>query len=315
MRISISNMLLTILLLTFAAAGVRAEVKLPDVISDGMVLQQKLPVPIWGTASPDEVVTVKFAGQVKTATTDSTGHWKVVLGPLKASSIPAPMTIAGSKTISFKDVLVGEVWLVAGQSNMQRLLSETANGEAAIAAANHPLIRLFNLSREVAFKHKPPPLGVWRASTPESVKDFSAAGYYFGVELQKALGLPVGLINSSYGGSQAEAWKPTSYLMASPDLRPTVERTKIWDAERAEVRARYARELTEWREGAEKAKAEGARPKPSPSVPDALREYRVASSIYDGMIEPLVPFRIRGAIWYQGESNEDRAEQYGILLP
>ena len=158
-------------------------------------------------------------------------------------------------------------------------------------------------------------LGEWAACTPESVKEFSAAGYYFGVEMEKELKAPIGLINSSYGGSQAEAWTPVEYLNASPDLKATVERTKIWDAERDTVRANYAEAIKKWREDQEKARASGARPSPSPGVPDALRDYRVASSIYDGMIEPLIPFAIRGAIWYQGESNEARAEQYGILMP
>jgi sialate O-acetylesterase len=198
---------------------------------------------------------------------------------------------------------------------MQRLLSETENGAAVIAAANHPLIRLFNVSRQVAFKHAPPPLGVWLACTPDSVKQFSAAGYYFGVELQRELKVPIGLINSSYGGSQAEAWTPVEYLTASPDLKPTVERTKIWDEERPRVKEQYDAAIKKWREEADEAKAKGAKPQPSPSVPDALREYRIAASIYDGMIAPLIPFSLRGAIWYQGESNEARAQQYELLLP
>src|SRR6059058_1804572 len=234
---------------------------------------------------------------------------------MKANATAATMTIAGRNTIELGNILVGEVWLVAGQSNMQRLLSETANGDAATAAADHPNIRLFNVSRQVAFKHAPPPLARWLACSPLSIKEFSAAGYYFGVELENELHVPIGLINSSYGGSQAEAWTPVEYLLASDDLRPTVERTKIWDEERSRVRAEYDEAIKKWRAEADKATTAGARPSPSPAVPDALREYRIASSIYDGMIAPLIPFYIRGAIWYQGESNEARAQQYGILLP
>src|SRR5690349_21998134 len=158
---------------------------------------------------------------------------------------------------------------------MQRLRSETANGEAAIAAANHPLIRLFNVSRQVAFKHANPPLARWQACSPQSVKEFSAAGYYFGVELEKERHVPIGLINSSYGGSQAEAWTPVEYLLASDDLRPTVERTKIWDEERPRVKVQYDEAIRQWREEADTAKAAGAVPRPSPAVPDALRVYRV----------------------------------------
>ena len=305
--------LLAVLLTT--ATSVRANVSLPDVISDGMVVQQKQKVPIWGRADPGEPITVRFAGQSKKTIASPDGNWIVKLDPMIANATPASMIVSGNNTIELKNILVGEVWLVAGQSNMQRLLSETADGEAAIAAADHPLIRLFNVSRQVAFKHRSPPLATWQVCLPQTVKEFSAAGYYFGVELQKELRVPIGLINSSYGGSQAEAWTPTEYLLTSNDLRPTVERTKIWDEERPRVRVEYDEALKKWRAEADQALAAGARPSPSPAVPDALREYRIASSIYNGMIAPLIPFYIRGVIWYQGESNEARAQQYGLLLP
>jgi sialate O-acetylesterase len=308
------RLVIAVLVLSVATVA-HANVTLPDVISSGMVLQRDQAVPIWGRADPGEAVTVRFNGQVKTTTAGADGRWMIRLQRLKAITTPAVLIVEGKNNIELQDILVGEVWLVAGQSNMQRLLRETANGEQAIAAANHPTIRLFNVSRQVAFKHAPPPLGVWRACSPESVKEFSAAGYYFGVELQKQLKVPIGLINSSYGGSQAEAWTPVEYLTASADLKATVDRKKIWDEERPRVKVQYDEAIKQWREEADKAKAAGAVPRPSPSVPDALREYRVASSIYDGMIEPLIPFSIRGAFWYQGESNEARAQQYGILLP
>lgn len=303
-----------VLMLLATMATSRANVTLPDVIGDSMVLQRGHAVPIWGKADAGESVTVRFLGQAKSAVADKAGKWSVNLNAMKANSAPATMLIEGKNKLELKDILVGEVWLVSGQSNMQLRLSETKDGEQAIAAANHPLLRLFNVSRQVAFKHAPP-LGVWQACSPQSVKEFSAAGYYFGVELQKELNVPIGLINSSYGGSQAEAWTPVEYLLGSDDLRPTVERTKIWDAERPKVKADYDAAIKKWRDDDERAKATGARPTPSPSVPDALREYRIASSIYNGMIAPLIPFMIRGAIWYQGESNEARAQQYGHLLP
>ena len=293
----------------------QARISVPDIVGSGMVLQRDQSVPIWGTAEPGESVTVRFGRQKLNAVADKQGKWVVRLRAMRASITPDSLYIEGSNKLEFKDILVGEVWLVAGQSNMQRILSETANGAEAIAAANHPSIRLFNVSRAVAFKHQNPPLGIWQACTPESVKQFSAAGYYFGVELQKELKTPVGLINSSYGGSQAEAWTPVEYLLASNDLKPTVDRRQIWDEERPRVKVQYDEATKKWREGADKAKAAGAVPQPSPAVPDALREYRIAASIYDGMIAPLIPFAIRGAFWYQGESNEARAQQYEILLP
>ncbi|MFL6468667.1 MAG: sialate O-acetylesterase [Pyrinomonadaceae bacterium] len=302
-------------LVLFLCIAARAEVALPDVIASSMVLQQKQVTPIWGTAEPGEAVIVTFGKIKKTVVADASGKWRVDFGKLSANLSPQMMTIAGRNTIVLKDILVGEVWLVAGQSNMQRLLRETDNGDAVQAAANHPNIRLFNVSRQIAFKHTPGKLAEWAACTPESVKEFSAAGYYFGVELEKELKVPIGLINSSYGGSQAEAWTPVEYLLASPDLKATVERTKTWDEARPRVRVEYDAAIKKWREDSDKQRAAGVRPSPSPGVPDALREYRIASSIYDGMIAPLIPFAIKGAIWYQGESNEARAEQYNILLP
>lgn len=306
---------LTFCLVTCAFLSVRADVTLPDVIGNSMVLQQKQAISIWGKAEPGEAVSVSFGRIRRTAVADANGKWIVDLGKFSADSSPREMTIAGKSTIVLKDILVGEVWLVSGQSNMQRLLRETSDGAAVETAANHPNIRLFNVSREVAFKRRAGKLGEWAACTPESVKEFSAAGYYFGVDLEKELKVPIGLINSSYGGSQAEAWTPEEYLLANPDLKVTVERTKIWDAERPRVRVEYPEAIKKWREDAERQRAAGVRPSPSPSVPDALREYRIAASIYKGMIEPLIPFAIKGAIWYQGESNEARAEQYNILLP
>jgi sialate O-acetylesterase len=296
-----------------AALDARANVTLPDVLASSMVLQREMKVPIWGSAAPGEAVTVRFAGQKRDAVADGQGQWTVYLAAMKANPTPASLIVQGQNRIELTDILVGEVWLVAGQSNMQLRLGETDNGEQAIAAANYPQLRLFNVSRQVAFKHAPPPLGRWKLCTPESVREFSAAGYYFGVELQKTLGVPLGLINSSYGGSQVEAWTPIEYLNARPELRPTVERKKIWDAERDQVKRDYAETIRNWTAEAERSKAAGA--KPSPPVPDALREYRVASSIYDGMILPLAPFGLRGIVWYQGESNEARAQQYALLLP
>ncbi len=314
MKVDLKILLAAMML--FAVSGVvKADIHLPDVIGSSMVLQQKQKVPIWGTAEAGEAITVTFGGKKKSAVADANGKWRVDLDPMNANSMGQSMKVVGKNTIELTDILIGEVWLVAGQSNMQRLLRETANGDAVQAAATHPNIRLFNASREVAFKKKQGKLGEWAGCSPKSVAEFSAAGYYFGVEMEHELKVPIGLLNSSYGGSQAEAWTPVEYLNANPDLKATVERTKIWDAERAQVRIGYDAAIKKWREDQDKAKAAGARPSPSPGVPDALRDYRIASSIYDGMIAPLTPFAIKGAFWYQGESNEARAEQYNILLP
>lgn len=303
------------ILIALSSITALADIRLPDVIGSSMVIQQKQTIPIWGFAEPGETVTVAFAGQKKTTVAGADGKWRIDLSKLSANTNPQVMTVIGKNTIKLNDVLIGEVWLVAGQSNMQRLLRETANGDAVQADANHPDLRLFNVRREVGFKRTSKPIGEWATCTSQSVAEFSAAGYYFAVELQKELKVPIGMINASWGGSQAEAWTPVAYLNASPDLKPTVDRTKIWDATREKVRVDYAAAIEAWRKKSDEQKSAGARPSPSPGVPDALRDYRIASSIYDGMIEPLIPFAIRGAAWYQGESNEERAEQYNLLLP
>jgi sialate O-acetylesterase len=293
----------------------RADVVLPDVIGDAMVLQRDRAVPIWGKADPGETVTVSFGKQSKKAVADKDGKWRVTLDAMPASDVPATMTITGKNKIELKNILVGEVWLMSGQSNMQWTLTDTINGAAAVAAADHPTIRLFDVSRRVALKQESGPLGAWKVCAPQTVAGFSGVGYYFGVELQKELHVPIGLINSSFGGTQAEAWTPVEYLLASDDLRPTVERTKVWEAERPRVQAEYDEAMKRWRAAVEKARADGTRPPNQPTVPDALRPQRIAASLYDGMIAPLIPFAIRGAAWYQGESNEARAQQYEILLP
>lgn len=292
-----------------------AKVTLPAILSDSMVLQRDQEVPVWGCAAPGEQISVTFAGQQKQTTADNEGKWMLYLSPLQASAQPANMLITGENTIELKGLLVGEVWFCTGQSNMQLTLPETAHGKEAIAAADHPMIRLFNVSRKVAFGHEEGPLAVWQTCTPASVREFSAAGYYFGVALQEELNVPIGLVNASFGGSQVEAWTPVEYLLASPELRPTVEREKMWEKERPQVQKQYDADMAAWRAEVEKAKAEGTEEPRAPRVPDALREYRIAASIYDHMIEPLIPFATKGILWYQGESNEERAEQYGLLLP
>ena len=151
--------LLAVILAALSFSDVWADVHVPDVIGGSMVLQQKQRIPIWGTAEPGETVTITFGGQKKTVIADANGKWRVDLGKFAANSIPQTMTIAGKNTIELKDILVGEVWLLGGQSNMQLRLQETGNGEAVRAAANHPRIRLFNASREVAFKKRAGKLG------------------------------------------------------------------------------------------------------------------------------------------------------------
>ena len=289
-------------------------VKVPDIISSGMVLQQQAAVPIWGTALPGEAIKVSFAGQQHEAKADMSGNWVIYLDPMQASSEGRMMMIQGINSIHLKAVVVGEVWLCAGQSNMQLILSMTSKGDSVIASANYPLLHLFNVSRAIAFGHTSGKLGVWESCTPNSIKEFSAAGYYFGLGLTKHLKVPVGIINASFGGSQAEAWTPQAYLRI-PELQPCIDRDTLWARQRSDVQISYAKQLTDWKKYAEKEKAAGKKPKEAPHQPEALRDYRPTASIYNAMIAPLISYKIKGCFWYQGENNEGRAEQYGVLLP
>lgn len=289
-------------------------VDLPDIISDSMVLQQNQPVPIWGKALPGEEVTIRFKNQIKTVITDEQGNWYIMLDPMPADSVPTDMWIEGINTIHLKGILVGEVWLCAGQSNMQLTVNESLNGDSVVATAHDPQLRLFNVSRITSFGHQYGPIGQWQTSYPASVRIFSAVAYYYGWLLREKLHVPVGIINVAYGGSQAEAWTPVAYLH-TPDLQPCVDREHIWAAQRAAVQHQYQQAIAEWKAYAAKERAAGHIPREAPHQPDALREYRPAGSIYEHMIKPLIPYTVRGVVWYQGESNEDRAEQYGILLP
>lgn len=308
------NRLLLVLMLLSATLRSTAFVRLPDILSSGMVLQCSATLPIWGTALPGEGITVTFAGQECQTKANMSGHWQVCLAPMEASRVGQQMVIKGINTIRLTDILIGEVWLCAGQSNMQLILSRTNKGDSVISSANYPMLHLFNVNRANAFGHSRGPLGIWERCTPQSVKEFSAAGYYFGLALQRRLQVPVGIINCSYGGSQAEAWTPKAYLQA-PDLLPCILRDTLWAKERAIVQVRYAQQLKDWKEYADKHKAAGGKPKEAPHQPEALRDYRPTASIYNYMIRPLIPFQIKGCLWYQGESNEGRAEQYGLLLP
>ncbi|WP_020530389.1 sialate O-acetylesterase [Flexithrix dorotheae] len=293
----------------------KGEIRLPAILSDSMILQRNQPIPIWGWAEPGEKITVNFGGQSVETETEVSGKWLVNLKPLEANANPQTLSITGSEKIDLNGILIGEVWLLTGQSNMQWELQQANNGEEEVSKAHHSHIRLFNVSRGVAFKKHEGVLANWQECTPASARKFSAAGYFFGLDLHQNLNVPIGLINSSYGGSQVEAWMPEEYLLASDDFRPCVERTEIWEKERPAVQAKFEQDLKNWEEAVKQTEINGEKLPRKPRVPDALRDYRIASSIYNNMIAPLIPYAIKGAFWYQGESNEERAEQYGLLLP
>ena len=262
----------TIALLTGPAA--RADVRLPAVFSDRMVIQRELPVKVWGWADAGEKVTVTLAGRTATATAGDDGTWAVTLEPVAATG-PIELTIAGNNTIALSDILVGEVWVCSGQSNMQWSVARSDNAQEEIAAAKYPNIRLFTVKRTIAKDPQDDCQGAWSECNPQTVPGFSAVGYFFGRELHKELDVPVGLINSSWGGTRAEAWTSGAGLADEPIFEPILQRSATFN----------------------------------PNTPHQ------ASVLFNGMIRPIVPLGIRGAIWYQGESNAGRAWQYKKLFP
>ena len=288
---------------------------LPGIIGDSMVLQRNLLIPIWGKADVRETVEISFCGQTASTVTDEKGNWKIWLGPFDANATPSNMIIAGSNIVELKNILIGEVWLCAGQSNMQWKLEQSTGAREAIATANYTNIRLFNVNRDVAFKRRKGKLASWQICSPATVREFSGIGYFFALELYQEMGIPIGVINSSYGGSQAEAWTPAEYLAVNDDLKPCIERDKVWEVEREQVRVEFEKQMKEWKELSKRSRAKGKIPPAQPPIPDALRDFRISASIYKNMIEPLIPFAIQGVLWYQGEANVERAEQYGVLLP
>jgi sialate O-acetylesterase len=316
-RSRIAAVVLLSVAIALAAAAVRADVRLPKIIGDHMVLQQDVPVPIWGWADAGEKVTVTLGKRQATATADGNGKWMVKLDALEAGG-PHEMTIRGNNAITLSDVLVGEVWVASGQSNMQFSVAGSLNAQEEIAAARYPRIRLFTVARKTADQPQDDCEGSWAACTPETVPGFSAVAYFFGRCLHRELKVPVGLINTSWGGTPAEAWTSLDAQQGNPVLQPTLDRwnrqISAYDPEVA--RQRYEKALAAWKKAAEKAKAEGSKPPRRPNAPsDPSESPHRPANLYNGMIAPLLPFAIRGAIWYQGESNCSRAGQYLTLFP
>lgn len=273
------------------AWGASAAVRPAAVFGPHMVLQQGMPVPVWGRAEPGETVEVSFGGCRRSVRADAAGRWTAKLDAMPASGEPRVLEIRGAAPaapVRFEDVVVGEVWLCSGQSNMERQLGPRPpqkplnDWEAEAAAANFPLIRHFGVAHRAG---PPPPADVegrWEVCAPGTVTNFTAVGYFFGRELHRQLGVPVGLLHSSWGGSKAVAWIGAPALESPPEVRA------MRDAALAAL-----------------ATTNVAKPRPT----------WTPSALYDSMIAPLVPYAIRGAAWYQGESDCGNAAHYRTLFP
>jgi sialate O-acetylesterase len=307
---------LFILLSMLMAAVAMADVKLPAIIGDNMVLQQGRKVAIWGWADPGEQVTVTLGEQKESATADAKGQWKVELGPLKKSG-PYEMTVAGKNTLSIHNVLAGEVWVCSGQSNMEfavwnhGVFGGVKNAEAEVAAANYPMIRLFMVKRAVAGKPQTDLQGHWVVASPATVGSFSAVGYFFGRDLFRAINSPVGLIDSTWGGTEAEAWTSAEAMQADPELKALADSWQQRIAEFPKALDQYTEKLRDWEKTEEEVDAAGKVAVPIPPLPRDPRGFCWrASSLWNAMIAPITPYAIAGTIWYQGESNADFAYQY-----
>ena len=317
--------------ISLAASQARADVKPHALFSDGMVLQRGMKCPVWGTADPGEIVSVSFAATKGNASivlsasvnAGKNGKWRIDIqvAPEMAGG-PYEMVIKGKNTITLKDVYVGEVWICSGQSNMEFHLSGAHNAKEAIAKAKNPKIRLFTVQKNTSdkplsgFKGQPK----WQECNPETAKNFTAVGYFFGRDLQKALDVPIGLIHTSWGGTVAEAWTTRAALESNPELKGMIEQ---YDKNRSSAQANYEKALKKYeadlakhKEAVAKAKEEGKNPPKPPRKPGMpSNNPNRPCVLYNAMIHPLQPYAIKGAIWYQGESNAGRAYQYRTLFP
>lgn len=308
------------LLLTLLATGhAAAELKLPNIFSDHMVLQQKHANPVWGWDAPGTEVTVQFAGQSKSTQVGADGKWRVQLDPLPANSKPAGMEIKGTSTRLIKDVLVGEVWVCSGQSNMRWSVASSWDADLEIATAKFPRIRLLQVPNVGTQEPQTDFAATWQVCTPETVGPFSAVGFFYGRVLHQMLNVPIGLINNAWGGSAAEAWVRRDLLESDPRFARLMADWKQREADLSTEQARqnYEKALAAWKEKAAAAKAAkqpfALRPPQGPE--QVLSGNHRPGNIYNGSLLPSIGYGIKGAIWYQGETNSTRAFEYASLFP
>jgi sialate O-acetylesterase len=307
-----------ILLCAFTAlASLRAEVVPAPLFTDNAVLQRDKPIPVWGTADAGEKVSVSFAGQSLATTADASGRWRVDLAPLPANATPATLVIQGNNTVSLSNILVGEVWLASGQSNMEWIVNKTFDAALDIpASARFPLIRHIQIEKKVSDSPVATARGTWKVAGPATTGEFSAVGYFFALEVNTTLNVPVGIIHSSWGGTPVESWmSPASYQTIPAEAAAVQERWSKTVAAFPAAKAKYEADLAGWE--AKKAAAQVAgKPfnKPAPRAPSGPGHQNTPAGLNNGMIAPLAPYALRGALWYQGESNAARASEYHALF-
>ncbi len=323
----------------------RADVRLPAIFGEHMMLQAGTNTPVFGWADPGEGVTVTVGDARATTTTGADGKWKVVFTDLKISGTPVTVTVSGKNSLTFKDVLIGDVWVCSGQSNMalpvRRVLGRNAKDPKGLGQINFPQIRLFKMPKVTDLEPQADCKGSWAVCTPDAAREFSATGYFFGREIHLAEKIPVGLINACRGGSSGQMWTSLEGLQSEAALSNYLNQALAARADYPRRKERYLRDKAQWAEDtakwpdllkrweadAAKARAEGKTPPAKPVQPgeaparpegmDAWEDDVLCAPmvLFNTMIAPLIPFGIKGAIWYQGEGNSNDWDLYQILFP
>lgn len=294
-----------------------AEISPSPLFQNGAVLQREKNVPVWGIATPASSVTVTFAGQTKTSTADATGKWQVSLDPMPASAEGRTLTLTENNTppLEIKDVLVGEVWLGSGQSNMQWAINQTRKEDQDLAASGPvPLLRLFDVPRVLNHARQQTVNATWKPANPETAKSFSAVGYFFGKQLAEELKIPVGIIHSSWGGSRIEPWWAEEGLEGIAELAATQTHRLARSPGFPQYDQALRQHITAVRTWADQAEAALAANQPTPTIPTGPELLKLGhnaeTGTYQAMIHPLVPYAVRGFLWYQGESNNGEGMAY-----
>lgn len=303
-----------ICLLVCTPGLLHADVSVAEIFSDHMVIQQEKPVTVWGWAAPGEQVTVRLGRVQKSSPADASGRWTVVLPAMSASASSKTMTVSGHNTLTIQDILVGEVWLCSGQSNMEWNLGGAETGAQEVPRADHPTIRLFKINAPPNPYPQSHVQASWRVCRPDSVGDFTAVGYFFGKHLNEQLDVPVGLIQAAWGGTRIEPWTSRKGFEQQPALADVVARIDKAEASYRGQMPGKLQEIQTWIKQTQQALAENAPALPSVNWPRhpiySEGHPTEPTCLYNTRIFPIVPFAMRGAIWYQGESNMGEAMLY-----
>lgn len=309
------TLLLFVYFLLFTSVLVYSDVTLPNVIGNNMVLQRDTEVPIWGWGSPDEEITLTLNSEdgnpIHTLTTvvGIDGNWQIKIPSMEAGG-PYTLEVVGNNTLKLGNILFGEVWVCSGQSNMQWSVNASKDNVKEIAAAKYPDIRLFYVPRRASGLLKQNVTADWKETTPETIPNFSAVAYYFGRKLHRDLNVPIGLINTSWGGTRIEPWTPPVGFADVPALKSISQEIETVQSDYRKNLPLKIQEIEEWIDKTKIALKSDATLSQPPVISHPFNNHTRPTSIYNNMIHPLLPYAIRGAIWYQGESNVREGMMY-----